>query len=254
MQAGGHGDGGARHWRRYRSGTHGCGKLPRCGPPSRDHRRTPRRPRGRRQGARRRRDRGRQHRPCEPRRGARAVPAPPGHDHQRARPARRSRRSAHLFAGRPRRGMAQRHGRDSPFGCADRSGPRRSPALRRLDRQCHPRASPRGQRRGRVEGRDLGLDRGAGHALRHSRHHRQCGGVRAQRRARLRRPVAHAGSRGRGDRPALVVPSHACGAAHHGPDAARQPGGTGQLRRIFRGSPRAKRGDRPALLWLRELP
>ena len=37
-----------------------------------------------------------------------AVPAPPGHHRQRSRPALGCRRPAHLLAGRPRRGMAQR--------------------------------------------------------------------------------------------------------------------------------------------------
>ncbi len=51
---------------------------------------------------------------------------------------------------------------------------------------------------------------------------------------------------GRGDHPAGAVPDHAAGPPHHRPDAARQPGCTGQLRLIFPGSPRAKRGDGPA--------
>ncbi len=54
---GGHGDGGAGHRRRHRSGTHGRGRLPRRRPHGGDRRRPPRRPRGRRQGTRRRRDR-----------------------------------------------------------------------------------------------------------------------------------------------------------------------------------------------------
>ena len=44
-------------------------------------------------------------------------------------------------SGRPRRGMAQRPGRDRRLGGADRADPRRSPALRRLDRQRHPGAA-----------------------------------------------------------------------------------------------------------------
>ena len=87
---------------------------------------------------------------------------------------------------------------------------------------------------------------GQADALRHPGHHRQRGRFRTQRGAGLRRPVAHTGACGRGDRPAGVVPDHACRTAHHRPDAARQPRGARQLRLIFPGSPRAKRGDRPA--------
>ena len=49
-------------------------------------------------------------------------------------------------------------------------------------------------------------------------------------RTRLRRPVPHTGAGGRGDRPAGAVPHHACRAAHHRADAARQSRGAGQLR------------------------
>ena len=137
-----------RHRRRYRSGTHDRGGLPRRGPQGGDRRRAPRRPRGRRQGTRRRRHRLRQH---------------------RRRPA--SKRPARLFphhldtivnvpaprwdAGDPRtytlaeRAAAWRSALDATdaVGGADRADPRRSPALRRLDRQRRPRQPARGQRR-----------------------------------------------------------------------------------------------------------
>ena len=125
---------------------------------------------------------------------------------------------------------------------SDRTDPRRSSALRRLNRQCHPRAAPRRHRRGRRQGRHFGLDRRTGHTLRRPRHHRQHGGVRPQRRAGLRRPVPHAGADSRRDRPAVVVPHHSCRSTHHGTDAARQPWGTGKLRLIFPRSPEAKTG------------
>jgi len=113
----------------------------------------------------------------------------------------------------------------------------------------HPRASPRGQRRSRREGRDFGLDPpGKPCTFRHSGHHRQRGGIRTQRRAGLRRPVPHTPHRSpRKIARLAMLPHHTCRAAHHRPDAARQPRSTGQLRLIFPpGSPRAKRGDRPA--------
>ena len=65
-------------------------------------------------------------------------------------------------------------------------------------------------------------------------------------RTRLRGTVTHPAVGGRGDHAAGAVPDHATRPPHHGPDAARQPGRAGQLRLIFPGSPRAKRGDGPA--------
>ena len=73
------------------------------------------------------------------------------------------------------------------FGGADGPDPRRSPALRRLDRQRRARKPPGGQLRRRHQGRGVQLDRRAGRALRHSGHHRQRGGRGSQCRARLRR-------------------------------------------------------------------
>ena len=190
----------------------------------------------------------RQHRPGQPRRGARSVPAPPRHHRQRPRPALgpAATRAPTRWPTTPRPGAAL----STPtllsavltvqiLGDHLRSGGSIVTVV--------PEHSARGQRRGGRQGGDLRLDRRAGQPLRHPRHHRQRGGrpdaapSRATTAWRDTPP-----SVGRRDRPAGVVPDHARRAPHHRADAARQPRCAGELRLIFPRSPKLKRGDRPA--------
>ena len=129
---------------------------------------------------------------------------------------------------------------------ADRAGPRRPPALRRLDRQRRPREPARRQRRGGDQGRVS--DWTAGQATHFGIRGITVNAVASGRSAEpgydglSRTPPSVADEI---TRLALFLTTPA-GPPHHRPDAARQPGRAGQLRLIFPGSPRAKRGDRPA--------
>ena len=127
--------------------------YPRCGPPRRDHRRPPRRPRGRGQGTRRRRDRVRQHRPGESGRGprtcSRIISTPSSTCPPRAGTSGDPRT---YTPGRPRHGVAQRARRHDAVDRADRPDPRRPSALGRFDHQRRPREPARGQRRRRDQG------------------------------------------------------------------------------------------------------
>ena len=95
----------------------------------------PRRPRGRREGTRRRRHRLRQHRSGRAGRGPHLFPHHLDTIVNVPAPRVDSRRPPRLHADRACRRVAQRPGRHRAVGRADVQMPRRSPALRRIDRQ-----------------------------------------------------------------------------------------------------------------------